>query len=144
MVKVDEYARVRRSHRDGMSIRELARRFHHSRRKIREIVSTPEPKPYARLKPVASILDAYKPIIDAILAADETAPRKQRHTAMKLYRRLRSEQGYTGDTSGCGCTCDRSGGASGRRSFRWTTMRVSGWRRTLGTSTWTFREAGVR
>lgn len=96
MVKVDEYARVRRAHRDGMSIRELARRFRHSRRKIREIIATPEPRPYLRLNPPASVLDPYKPIIDAIMAADEQAPRKQRHTASKLYRRLKAEHGYLG------------------------------------------------
>lgn len=54
MVNVDEYARVRRAHRDGMSIRELARTFHHSRRKIREIISSAEPKPY-HVKNIVSI-----------------------------------------------------------------------------------------
>jgi hypothetical protein len=44
MVTVDQYARIRLAHRDGMSIRELARRFHHSRYKIREILASPEPK----------------------------------------------------------------------------------------------------
>jgi hypothetical protein len=49
MVKVDEYARIRRAYRvDKLSIRELARRFHHSRRKIREILGQAEPKPYQR------------------------------------------------------------------------------------------------
>ena len=39
MVTVDEYARIRRAHCiDKMSIRELSRRFNHSRRKIREIL----------------------------------------------------------------------------------------------------------
>jgi hypothetical protein len=46
MVKVDQYARVRRAHRDGLGIRALAKLFHHSRRKIREILAMPEPKPY--------------------------------------------------------------------------------------------------
>ena len=96
MVKVDQYARVRRAHRDGLSIRELARLFHHSRRKIREILAMPEPKPYKRLNPPPSILDPFKPVIDAILTADEDAPRKQRHTARKIWRRLRDEHGYTG------------------------------------------------
>jgi hypothetical protein len=41
MVTVDEYARIRRAHRDGMTIRALAKQFHHSRRKIREILQTP-------------------------------------------------------------------------------------------------------
>jgi hypothetical protein len=60
---------------DGLGIKALARQFHHSRRKIREIPATPEPKRYVRLKPPPSILDPFKPIIDAILKADEQAPR---------------------------------------------------------------------
>jgi hypothetical protein len=52
MVKVDEYARIRRAHFvDGLGIKSLSRLFHHSRRKIREILATPEPKSYARLNP---------------------------------------------------------------------------------------------
>src|SRR5262249_43759594 len=96
MVTVDQYARIRLAHRDGMSIRELARRFHHSRYKIREILNTPEPKRYQRLKPPPSILEPFQVTIDGILAADEQAPRKQRHTAARLYRRLRQEYGYSG------------------------------------------------
>jgi hypothetical protein len=85
MVKVDEYARIRRAHAvEGLGIKALARRFRHSRRKIREMLATPEPKQYVRLNPPPSILDPFKPIIDAILKADEEAPRKQRHTAAKL------------------------------------------------------------
>src|SRR5262245_19387328 len=96
MVQVDEYARIRRAHRiDKMSIRELARRFHHSRRKIREILAQPEPKPYQR-RPMPSVVDPFKPVIDAILCADEDAPRRQRHTVAKVCRRLRDEHGYTG------------------------------------------------
>jgi transposase len=97
MVTVDEYARVRRAHFiDGLGIRQLARLYHHSRRKIREILATPEPKRYVRLKPPASILDPFKSIIDGILTGDEQAPPKQRHTAKKLWRRLQQEHGYGG------------------------------------------------
>jgi transposase len=96
MVKVDEYARIRQAHRiDKLSIRQLARRFHHSRRKIREILGVPEPKPYRR-RPMASVVDPVKPVIDEILRADEAAPRKQRHTAAKIFRRLRDEHGFAG------------------------------------------------
>jgi transposase len=38
MLTVDDYGRIRRAHRDGMSIREMARKFHHSRQKIRKIL----------------------------------------------------------------------------------------------------------
>lgn len=96
MVKVDEYARIRRAHRDGMSVRQLARTFHHSRDKIREILACPEPKSYRRLKPLPSVLDPFKSILDQLILDDELAPRKQRHTAMKLFRRLKQEHGFTG------------------------------------------------
>src|SRR5438132_4917319 len=97
MVTVDEFARIRRAHFvDRMGIRQLARLFHHSRRKIREILAMPEPKRYVRLNPPPSILDPYKDLIDGILADDEEAPRKQRHTAKKLWRRLQEEHGYPG------------------------------------------------
>ena len=96
MVTVDQYGCIRLAHRDGMSIRELARRFSHSRYKIREILATPEPKRYQRLKSPPSILEPFKPIIDGIVAADEQAPAKQRHTAAKLWRRLRQEFAFSG------------------------------------------------
>ena len=97
MVKVDQYARIRHAHAlDGMSIKALARQFHHSRRKIREILASAEPKPYVRLNPPPTLLEPFQPIIDAILAADEQAPPKQRHTAAKIFRRLRAEHGYPG------------------------------------------------
>lgn len=96
MVKVDEYARIRQAHRiDKLSIRQLARQFHHSRRKIREVLGLPEPKPYRR-RPMPSVLDSFKPIVDEILRTDEDAPRKQRHTAAKIFRRLRDEHQFAG------------------------------------------------
>jgi transposase len=79
-----------------MTIRELARTFHHSRRKIKEIIAAAEPTPYVRLNPPAMVIDPFKPIIDAILVADAAAPRKQRHTARKIFRRLRDEHGFPG------------------------------------------------
>ena len=97
MLTVDDYARIRRAYRDEMSIREIARRLHHSRRKVREALREPEPKGYRRRKPAAAPkLDPVKPIIDTILEADEAAPPKQRHTAMQIFRRLVAEHGFRG------------------------------------------------
>src|SRR5271165_3083095 len=97
MVKVDEYARIRRAHAvEKLSVRELARQFHHSRRKIREILGQAGPQPYTRQHPLPSILDPFKPLIDAMLQTDAQAPPKQRHTAAKVFRRLRDEHGYRG------------------------------------------------
>jgi transposase len=97
MLTVDDYAKIRLAHRDGMSIREIARVFEHSRRKIREVLAQPQPTPYTRTKPPpAPVLGAFHQAIDAILAADEDAPPKQRHTAMQVFRRLRDEHAYLG------------------------------------------------
>ena len=134
MVTVDQYAHIRRAHRiDKMSIRELARRFHHSRRKIREILATAEPKPYQR-GPMPSLVDRFKPIIDAILQADETAPPKQQHTAAKIFRRLRDEHGYAGSYDRVRRYV-RSHTRSSRRSSHSTTIRASAWKPTSDTST---------
>ena len=98
MLKVEEYGRIRRAHRDGMSIREIARTLGHSRRKIREALAQPEPRPYtlSQPRPRRVLAEAHQQWIDAILAADEQAPRKQRHTATHLFRRLRDEEQYVG------------------------------------------------
>ena len=97
MLTVEDYGRIRRAHRDGLSIRAIARTFHHSRRKVREALANPEPGSYTRTKdPPAPVLGPFKPIIDAILAADEHAPRKQRHTAAQVFRRLVAEHNYPG------------------------------------------------
>src|SRR5258708_4851157 len=80
-----------------MSIREIARTFHHARRKIRQVLAESQPKPYARThdRP-APVLGPFQAIVDQILSDDEHAPPKQRHTAMQVFRRLRDEHGYPG------------------------------------------------
>src|SRR3954451_23586707 len=97
MLTVDDYGTIRRAFRDGMSIRQIARTFGHSRRKVRQVLAEPQPKPYTRTQPPpAPVLGPFHAAIDAILAQDEDAPPKQRHTAMQLFRRLRAEHGYPG------------------------------------------------
>lgn len=97
MLTVDDYGQIRRAHRDGMSIRDIARTFHHSRRKVRQILAQALPKPYTRRQPPpAPVLGSFHALIDAVLAQDESAPPKQRHTAMQLFRRLQAEHGYPG------------------------------------------------
>jgi transposase len=97
MLKVDDYGKIRRARRDGMSIRDIARTFHHSRRKVRQVLAEAQPQPYTRTKPTpAPVLGPFHAAIDAILTADLEAPPKQRHTAMQVFRRLQKEHGYTG------------------------------------------------
>src|SRR3954470_20259925 len=44
----------------------------------------------------APVLGPFHTVVDQILADDEHAPPKQRHTAMQVFRRLRDEHGYPG------------------------------------------------
>jgi transposase len=97
MLTVDDYGRIRRAHRDGMSIREIARQFHHSRYKVRQVLrGEAEPRPYAkRVCQAAPKLGPFQDRILEILKDDESQPKKQRHTAMRIFERLQGE-GYQG------------------------------------------------
>ena len=96
MLTVEDYAEIRRAHRDGMTIREMARAFRRSRKKIREALKNPEPRGYTRTKPpTAPMLGEFFEQIDEILEADKDAPRKQRHTAARMFRQL-VKDGYQG------------------------------------------------
>lgn len=51
------------------------------------------PEPRKKMEPRETRLDPYKPVIDGILTADLTAPRKQRHTVKRIFDRLLDEHG---------------------------------------------------
>src|SRR4051812_37664537 len=81
----------------GRGRREGARRFGLHRKTVRKMLAFSVPPGYRRSKPRARPkLDPFTPIIDRILEADRSAPPKQRHTAKRIYERLRDEHGYAG------------------------------------------------
>jgi len=98
MKPVELYARVRYAcHREGLSQREAARRFGLDPKTVAKMLRHSVPPGYRRTKPpVRPKLDTVTAIIDQILEADRTAPPKQRHTAKRIYDRLRTEHGFTG------------------------------------------------
>jgi transposase len=97
VLTVDDYGAIRRARRDGMSIRQIARQFEHSRKTVRHALNHAEPLPTPRTRErKAPLLGPVEAIIDQILSDDETAPPKQRHTAAQVFRRLRDEHGYRG------------------------------------------------
>lgn len=96
MLTVEDFGRIRRAYRDGESIRSIAQRLGHSRRKVREALREPEPRGYTLQAPrAAPKLGPFVDQIEEILALDEQAPPKQRHTGAQLFRRLQ-ESGYQG------------------------------------------------
>jgi transposase len=98
MFVVEVYAAVRHFvFVEGNSRREAARVFGLSRETVLKMCRFSLPPGYVRVKPVAKPkLGALLPVIDAILEADRVVPVKQRHTAKRIFERLRDEHGYAG------------------------------------------------
>ena len=98
MFAVEIYAAVRRFvFVEGKSRREAARVFGLSRDTIAKMCRYSAPPGYVRSKaPERPKLGPLVPVIDAILEADKTAPPKQRHTAKRIFERLRIERGFAG------------------------------------------------
>ena len=97
---VEFYAAVRLAVVDeGLSHHEAGRRFGIDRRTVKKMLTYSAPPGYRRTKPVRRPkLDGFTGIVDAILEADTDpdVPRKQRHTAHRIFERLRDEHGFTG------------------------------------------------
>ena len=98
MYTVDLYGRVRRAHFvEGMSIRQVARMFDLHRSTVNKMLEYSVPPGYQRQQPPRRPkLDPYKGVIDRILEDDQSLPKKQRHTARRIYDRLRDEHGFLG------------------------------------------------
>jgi transposase len=77
--------------REGLSIRELARRFGVHRRDVRLALVSPWPSARKVMVRPAPKMDRWKPVIDGWLEGDRLAPRKQRHTGRRVWQRLRDE-----------------------------------------------------
>jgi transposase len=101
MTKVADIERIRWAHyREGVSVRELARSFHKSRKTIRRALADPGPWTYRETGPRGKpVMDAVVPIVLRWLEEDQARPRKQRHTAKRVWERLREEHGFTGAES---------------------------------------------
>lgn len=92
------YGAVRRAVMvDGLSHREAARRFGVHRNTISKMLQYSAPPGYRRREAAVSPkLGPHIAWIDAVLEADRGVHAKQRHTAQRLFDRLRAEEGYTG------------------------------------------------
>jgi transposase len=93
--RVELFEAIRRDRRvQGLSIRELAERHGVHRRTVRQALERALPPPrkgYARRRCPA--IDPYAAVVDGWLLADQRAPRKQRHTARRVWQRLVAEHG---------------------------------------------------
>ena len=98
MYKVDVYLRVRRAVMvEGMSIREASRVFGLHRDTVRKMLAYSTPPGYRRkIPPRRPKLEPFMGVIDGNLQEDHRVPKKRRHTAKRIYERLRNEYGFDG------------------------------------------------
>lgn len=97
MIKVDQYEYIRVAKRIyGKSINQIHKETGHSRNTIRKVLNG-EYKGYSkRNEQPYPVLGPYLKIIEQWLKEDKKQPRKQRHTARRIYNRLINEHGYKG------------------------------------------------
>ncbi|MGQ9688865.1 MAG: IS21 family transposase [Desulfobaccales bacterium] len=98
MLRVDEKEVIRRDyfiHRKSM--RQIGRERHHSRKTIRKAIYDPGVPVYNRSKPrPKAAIGSFEGVIQRWLQEDKQRPAKQRHTAKRIFQRLREEHGYPG------------------------------------------------
>jgi transposase len=93
--RVELYAALRRDSYTGLSGRALQRKYGVSWATANKALTSAWPQPRAPYAPRASKLHPFKAVIDEILLVDLDAPRKQRHTATRIFHRLLDEHGMT-------------------------------------------------
>ena len=92
------YGRIRRAVLvEGRSQRSVAREFGLARVTVRKMLGYSIPPGYRRREPAKRPkLGPWIGVIDAILEEDKTKPAKQRHTAQRIFDRLRAEHAFPG------------------------------------------------
>ena len=114
---MEDYIEVRQLAAQGMSQRAIARQTGLHRRTVKKILVLQAAPGYRRKQPAARpVLGPYIGVIDAIVEQDKRAPRKQRHTAQRIFDRLREEYGYKGGRTQV-CEYVREARERGREAF---------------------------
>jgi transposase len=98
LTNMEIWTEIRRRVLTGeLSKRQASSQYGLNYRTVCKIVDSPEPAPYRAAQPRSKpVLGPFLEIIGKILDDDRQAPPKQRHTARRIYERLRDEHGYTG------------------------------------------------
>jgi transposase len=89
--RVELFEEIRRGYAAGETIMGLAKRHGVHRRAVRQALASAIPPDKRKSVRDAPKLDPVKEHIDQMLEVDRQAPRKQRHTAHRIWTRLREE-----------------------------------------------------
>jgi hypothetical protein len=90
---VELFEQMRREYEHGVgTIKGVARKFKVHRRLAREALGSATPRERKKAEREKPKLAAVMPWIDGVLESDQKAPRKQRHTARRIWTRLKEER----------------------------------------------------
>ena len=100
MISVEDREQIRRAYFiDKLSLRQIAKHLHVSRKTVRKAIEAAEPATYTLSEPrLAPTLGPYKQRIDDLLTENERLPRKQRYTSHKIFKAIEAI-GYPGGES---------------------------------------------
>src|SRR5262249_7041448 len=95
---MEQWTEIRRRVLTGeISQREACRQYQIHWLTLKKILAHEEPPGYRRSRPPRRPkIDPVLPVVRAILDADQAAPKKQRHTAHRIWQRLRDEHAFSG------------------------------------------------
>lgn len=97
MIRMDQYEFIRTAHRVyNKSIRQIQKETGHSRVTIRKVLQGEFADYKQRSVQAYPVLDFHRDTIERWLREDLESPKKQRHTARRIYNRLVEEQGFSG------------------------------------------------
>jgi len=97
---MEQWAKIRRRVLiDGVSKRQIIRETGMHWQTLDKILTHSEPPGYRRRQPYSSKLDAHVDWVKAVLESDKSQPKKQRHTAKRIFERLKSERRFDGGYS---------------------------------------------
>jgi transposase len=97
MLNVDQYSYIRTAHRVyGKRIKQIARETGHSKNTIKKVLRGEFSGYKPRVEQPYPILGPYLNIIDQWLQDDKQRPKKQRHTAVRVFNRLKQEHDFQG------------------------------------------------
>lgn len=100
MLRMAQYEYIRTAHRFYCkNISEIARATGHSRNTIRKALINEASGYRSRQYQAFPVLGEYLELIDRWLTEDKSRPKKQRHTARRIYNRLMHEHGFKGAES---------------------------------------------
>jgi transposase len=94
---VDQYSYIRTAHRVyRKKIKQIARETGHSKNTIKKVLRGQYSGYKPRIEQPYPVLGPYLAIIDRWLTDDKKRPKKQRHTAVRVFNRLRQEHNFQG------------------------------------------------